>query len=231
MKQFTRCPLGIKLLTPIFLGLLAWAEPASSQNVTWQALPFPDNANWPGSTGQPATITPNQVVLQGHPVRSLETYSGPITLNCNVTLSNDGAGEGSLQLNFIPLGQATNLGLTSGILFVLGYGDSYGDQLQLWSYPSSELWSNSFTFAAGANYQLSMSVAANGALSLSVNGQSYPLPNSATLPFSQFQLQMEGWQPANTWTVDNFAVVPEPTTAMLVGVSLAGLATTLRRRK
>lgn len=222
----------IKLLAPIFLVLLAWTEPASSQGVTWQAMPFPANSGWPGPFGSPATITANQVVLQGRPVRSLETYSGPFSFSCNLTLSNNGAGQGGLSLNFMPPGEPTNLDLTGHFFFDMTYGDSYGSQLQLWNGGSDvELWSNAFAFAAGTTYQLRMGVAANGALSLSVNGQPYSLPNTATLPFSQFQLQMLGWQPANTWTTDSFAVVPEPATGMLVGIGLAGCATVFRRRK
>jgi len=235
MKQFARYTFGIRSLALTFLCLLAWTRPASSQGVTWQALPFPVDTDWHGPIGQPSTITSNQVVLQGQPVRSLQTYSGPLTLSCTASLSNDVTSQGGFWLSLIPLGQALNSNLTSGILFSISYGNSYGNQIQLYSYlpggQSTELWSNSFPIAVGANYQLNMGVAANGVLSLNVNGQSYPLPNSTTLPFSQFQIQMQGWSPPETWTASNFAVVPEPATAVLVAVSLAGFATLLRRRK
>jgi hypothetical protein len=44
-------------------------------------------------------------------------------------------------------------------------------------------------------------VAANGQLSLSVNRQSYSLPNTAAISFSQFQLEVMGWQPDDIWIV------------------------------
>ncbi len=227
MKQSARHALGSKLLAPIFVALLAWAAPANSQ-VTWQALPFPVDSNWGGSQGQPATINPNQVILNGQPVRSLQTYSGPCSLSCDVSLNTIAATDGGFWLNFIPLGQPVNSNLTSGIKLSINYGGSSSDGLQAWKYPyppANELWSNAFTFAAVTNYHIAVSVAANGVLGLSVNGQPYSLPNSTALAFSQFQLQLQGWQPTDTWTVNNFTVVPEPTTAMLVGVGLVALAT------
>lgn len=210
MKQFTCCRSGVRLLVPILLGLLAWMEPVNGQSVTWQALPFPVNSSWPGPFGQPASITSTQVVLYGQPVRSEQTYSGPLTLSCNVTLTQDIVGQGDFLLALIPPGQAANSNLTSGIEFVMAYGNPGPDSnvLQMLSFSSPGLlWSDVFTnFAVGATYHLSISVATNGVLSLSVNGLPYLLPSSTTLPFSQFQIQMQGWQPSATWTVSSFTV-------------------------
>ena len=54
-------------------------------------------------------------------------------------------------------------------------------------------------------------VSATGELTWIVNDLTNSIPSAVTVPFSQFQLELEGWQPSGpTWTVSNFTVVPEP---------------------
>jgi len=223
---------SLKLATSIFLVGLAWAPLARSQSLTWQAIPFQADSSWPGPFGSPATITPSQVVLNGQPVRSVQSYTGPLGFSCDATLTHDAVGEGGFWLSVIPTGQPTNLDLTSGFLFDIGYGDSYGPQLELWNYATTtEIWSNAFPFSAGTTYHMSIGVAANGLLSLNVDGTPYVLPNSATLGAGAFQLQMQGWQPSNTWTAGNFAMVPEPSTVALAVTGLLGLVAFARKRR
>jgi len=231
MKSIIRRASTATLFVSIFSVLLSWAEPASSQNITWQAIPFPVDSDWGGSHGQPATISANQVVLDGQSVRSLETFSGPTTLSFDVTENNDATQQGGFFFSIIPPTDAINSNLISGMELSIAYGNLYANDLQLLQYPSNNLWSNAFNFATGVTYHWRVSVAASGALGFSVDGQTYSLPNTASLSSSQFQFQMQGWQPNDFWTVSNFAVVPEPTTVTLLGVSLASLTIVLRRRK
>jgi hypothetical protein len=65
-----------------------------------------------------------------------------------------------------------------------------------------------------------MTVGTAGQLTLNVNGTPFALPSSTDIPLSQYQMELDGWQPDNTWHVLNFTAVPEPATVALVGMGL-----------
>jgi hypothetical protein len=185
-----------------------------AQKVTWQALPFPYDSDWPGSTGQSAIITSNKVILDAQPARAMETFSGPITIDCDVSLDARTGTDGAFLLFFIPPGVALDKTATNSIIFQLGYTKFGRDELYILKRrgipqnpPDVAIFSTPYPVRAGTTYHVTLGVAATGALSLSVNDQLYPLTNAAALPFSQFQIQIQGWQPDNFWHVKNFTVV------------------------
>jgi hypothetical protein len=53
-----------------------WAVSAQPQSVTWQILPWPDDANWLGPHGSPALTNRNQITLTGQVVLSAESFFG-----------------------------------------------------------------------------------------------------------------------------------------------------------
>ena len=227
-----------RLLVLVLLSMFACALESRALTVTWQALPFPTDSDWPGPTGDPAVITPNEVIINGRPARSQEVFSGPLTINCDFFVEARTTEDGVFTLNFASPGQPLDKDLAFRTAFQMIYRNpgSYSGQdglqiVQVNNGSGTVVWGEiPFTVTGGTTYHLSMDVAANGALSLSINGQSYSLPNSTAVPFSQFQLDLGGWQPGDYWHVQNFTVVPEPATVMLVGLSLVGLAGIVRRR-
>ena len=231
-----------RILALVLLSVFAWTLSSTAQmTVTWQAQPFPTDSDWPGSQGQPAVITANEVILNARPARSLEVFSGPLTINFDVFVEARATQGGGITLSFISPGQPLDKDLANATAFQMIYHDpgyySGQDVLQVTQVTNKSgtiVWGETplpFTITGGTTYHISMNVAGNGAVGWSVNGQPYSLPNSTAVPFSQYQLQLGGWEPGDIWHVQNFTVVPEPATVMLVGVSLLGLATVLRRRK
>lgn len=219
----------------VFVTIFIGAVSAYAGAVTWDAEPFPTDSDWGGPQGQPATISANEVILDGQPVRTEQTFSGPFLFSCDIVLDAKNTPDGALWLFLIPPTTPLDHGLTNSVFFQLGYDgtsvDTTGLFLRSGTGPDTILWSITNPLSAVVTNHIALGVAANGALSLSLNGQSETLSNSAILPFGSFQMQMEGWQPNNFWDVTNFTVVPEPTTVTLVGLGLTGLFVGVRRRK
>jgi len=52
----------------------------------WQALPFPDNCDWPGDRGSRSRIDDEGLHLLGQPVRTVHSYKLPLDVDCEFVL-------------------------------------------------------------------------------------------------------------------------------------------------
>jgi hypothetical protein len=232
MQPFHSCQPRIAAL--IFLSVFAWTLSSNAQiTATWQ--PLPTDSSWQGPPiGQPTIVSGNTVIVQDRNARTLESFSGPLTIDADVILNTRTIDdECAFTLAFIPVGLGTDEPIHNATWFhflARNFGtDAIGiDQGS--GVATTNVWpETSFPLVVGQTNHLTFTVAADHTLSLAVNGNSYALPGTATMDLSQYQLQIQGW--GNIWTVSNITLVPEPTTLVLVSVSVLGLATVVRRRK
>ena len=223
-----------RTLTLVCLSVFAWSLSSKAQlTATWQPLPTDSSYQGP-PLGAPTIVSGNTVILQSRNARTLESYSGPMTIDADVILNQRTSDDaGAFTLAFIPLGLAADEPIHDATWFQF-IARNFGTDVILISKGSGLVTTNLFAqtpfpLVVGQTNHLTYAVAANHALSLAINGNSYAVPATATMDLSQYQLQLQGW--GDKWTASNITLVPEPTTVMLVGVSLLGLATVVRRRK
>jgi hypothetical protein len=216
--------------------MFVWLSSAVGQTVTWQALPFPITSNWPGPTGQLASITSTGIVLQGQPVRTVESFAAPFTINCDFELASRFTDDGAFTLYLLQPGQPTNTDPTVGLALQIIYSNTgaFGsvDRLEIVQLGGQGLWSNlTFHVVGGTTYHLTLQVLQTGGLNLDIDGTPYPISGNVAYGYADAQIQLGGWQPNDTWTASHFTLVPEPSAALLLTASLAGLAALIRRRR
>jgi hypothetical protein len=204
----------------VLLSMCVWTMSAFSQSVTWQILPFPQDSNWGGSKGAPATTNGNVVTLRGQPVETLQVFTPPATFSFDVVLQTEdhNASDGAFELYFIPTGLPTNLFptpyLSPRITYQLNGSDSLAVEQGL---PPVELVSGiPFTVTTGTTYHVTLVIAANGQLTWTINGQTY-VSGTVSVPFNQFQVYVTGWQPTDVWLMSNFTIGLPSTCPNLVG--------------
>jgi hypothetical protein len=130
---------------------------------------------------------------------------------------------------FIPTTLATNL-TAPNIDLLMQYDNLGADSLVIASNNTTYVWSfTPFSLNAQTSYHCQVDVSAIGGLTWTVGTVTNSIPGTIEVPFSSYKLELAGWQPANTWQVSNFAIVPEPATAILVVFGL-GLLAVVRRR-
>ncbi len=213
--------------------LCAWCTPSQGEQVTWQILPFPDS-NWPGPFGQPATTNGNLITLQGQPVRTLQTFSGPLRISYDVVLAFRPTGfgdDGSLQFFFLPPGE-TPTQSSPNVGLYMQFWNFRPDGLSIATNNIDTVWGVvPFSISAQTVYHVTIDVSEIGGLTWTIDNLTNSIPSTVVVPYSQFQLQIQGWQPGDTWQVSNFAVVPEPSTVALTSAGLLGLLVVIRRRR
>ena len=215
------------------LSMLAWSLPTRGQSTTWQDLPFPQDSNCPDSQGSPATTNGNEVVLHGQPVRSTQVFTWGSTFTFKTVLDlrpGSFTDDGSFQFNLIPLGQATNLDLTSYTALYMTWWNFQPDALTILQSGTQSGPLIPFGIVAQKTNQVTIAVSGTGLVTWIIDGQTYS-SGTVTVPFSQFQVQVEGWQPTDTYHMIGFAAVPEPGTLTLAGLGLAVLLAAARRCK
>jgi len=203
------------LLTLIFLCIGTWALSVHAQSVTWQILPWPDNQNWGGPRGNPAITNGNQITLTGQNVLSVQSFTGPLTISFDVLLPARSTQNGSFDFFFVLTNQATNLEPDPNIDLQMGFDNLSSDHLTVYRniVPNANIWGpNPFTVSANTTYHYSISVAANGQVGWSINGQDVGLSNAVVVSYGTFKIYLSGWQPTAVWQVTNFTVTPQQTT-------------------
>jgi len=208
---------SVNCLRWILGGLCAvfLACPVRAQSPTWVIEPFPQNDGWGGPQGAPAITNGAEITLQGQPVDSVQTYTLPVTISYSALLEARTAPDGVLWLSLIPPGEPGNSDLTTCFTFSIDYRNYSPDAILMNQCDQSGLvWGEvPFTVATGTWYNVVLGIAANGEMSLSINGQSYSIPSTVVMPYSQFQIQVRGWQPTDVWLVNNFTVTGGSTAA------------------
>ena len=218
-------------ITTTLLSMLAGSLTARA--VTWQDLPFPQNSGWPGSQGSPATTNGNQVTLQGQPVRSTQTFTWGTTFTFKTVLDgrpNSPTDDGAFEFNMIPLGQATNLDLTSYTFLDMAWWNFQPDGGNIYQSGPQVGSTVPFGIVAHKTNQVTIAISGTGLLTWIIDGQTLS-SGTVTMPYSQFQVQILGWQPTDTYHMIDFTAVPEPGTLTLAGLGLVVLIAAARRCK
>jgi hypothetical protein len=230
MKKSLADRINVCFLLLAALWLFASILPACAAPVDWQILPFPQDSDWGGYKGQPATTNGNVVTFYGRPVRSVQFFSGALHISYDVVLQAQNASDGAFQIAFVPTGLPTNTAhsIYTQLRMEYGPGDlvvgTNGAATYLWKYTPFNL--NSQTV-----YHCEVDLSASGGLTWTINNLTNSIPSTIKVPYSSYQLDLLGWQPDNIWRVSNFDVVPEPATAILATVGVGLLLSVSRRRK
>ncbi|HTS19671.1 MAG TPA: choice-of-anchor tandem repeat GloVer-containing protein [Verrucomicrobiae bacterium] len=173
-------------------------------NVTWLDLPWPIDQNWGGSQGSPATTNGNVITLTGQDVLSEQSFSGAATISFNVTLTSETTGNGAFEFFFVPSGEASNSLPNPDVVLQISFSPN-GVEVATNHY-AGIVYSSSFTVNPPVIFTNSITVAANGALGWTVNGQTFPLGSLAVMPYSSYQIRLSSWQPTQIWQVSNFSI-------------------------
>ena len=232
MRPFHFCQPRVGAL--IILSVFASTLSGNSQiTATWQPLPTDSSYQGP-PIGQPTIVSGNTVIVQDRNARTLESFSGPLTIDADVVLNTRTIdNECAFTLAFIPIGLGTDEPIHDATWFhflARNFGtDAIGIDKGS-GIATTNVWPETpFPLVVGQTNHLTLALAANHTLSLAINGNSYALPGTATMDLSQYQLQIQGW--GNIWTASDITLIPEPSTLVLVSVSVLGLAIVARRRE
>lgn len=190
--------------TLVFLFICGWALPAHSQTITWLDLPWPINQNWGGPEGSPATTNGNVITLTGQDVLSIQSFSGPVTISYNVTLTSETTSDGAFEFFFVPTGVASNTLPNPDVELQMGFNP--GNVQAQTNHGAAIMFSSAYTINPPAVFSNVIAVAANGVVSWAINGQDLGLSNSVVMPYSSFQIRLSSWQPTQVWQVSDFTV-------------------------
>jgi len=219
MNKFRFRHLRACLRTFVVLSICSWTMSVLAQSVTWEILPWPSNQNWPGPRGSPAMTNGNQIVLTGRDVLSVQAFTGPLTISCDVVLPAKSTSDGGFEFFFVPTGEPIGLLPNPDIELLMAESQSGNDYLQVQdNQDTSSPWGPvPYPIAAGTTYHVSVDVAANGQVSWAINGVDVGLGNSVVVPYGNFQIRLSSWQPTQVWQVNNFTVTVPSTCPNIVG--------------
>jgi len=184
-------------------------QPSGERLVEWEVLPFPINSDWPGPRGELAKVNADEIVIRGQPVWTKQTYSAPLTFECEFTVDQPPTDLEYAAITLIPEGADKRLNPPIGSLDVLlqyeGTSHAGGHlYIQRRGRDVISLAKTPFALRAGQPYHLRVEVLVD-ALRVTLNGQTYDAAG-ITLPFKTFHIQLDGWKPDKVWRARTISV-------------------------
>src|SRR5262249_51936884 len=80
----------------------------SGVEIEWERVPFTADDDWGGRSGEPATITPEKIILQAQDVQTKQVFSSPLTVECMASPQELIHADGYFELRFVEIGQRRN---------------------------------------------------------------------------------------------------------------------------
>ena len=161
MQQFYSRP--SRTLAVILLSVFVWTLSSKAQiTATWQPIP---SASYNGPPTQPTIVSGNTVILRGQNARTLESFSGPLTIDLGVSLQARTDPDGGVfTLAFIPVGLASNEAIHDATWIQFIYHGSSPDQIVLRKgsgAATTNIWDQTpFPIVAGQTNHVTFGVAA-----------------------------------------------------------------------
>ena len=209
----------MRRLHAIFLTLAAITLLAAGCTTTgpgplaWDVLPYPRDSDWPAWSGVPGSLEGETLVLQGHPVRTHETYSVPLTIECEVELEARVATDGFFGMGFVPASAPPDVGpLNLRWLQIACRGPSAASGRDALIFLARDgglrdriVWGEQpFAVTAGKPYTVRLEVTEDGIRAV-IDGRAYDL-KGVKIPYKRFHIWLDGWQPTDRWRVRNFVI-------------------------
>jgi len=184
-------------------------EQSESRPIDWELLPIPRNANWGGHPGEAARLEDGALVLRGWHARTAESYTLPITFECEVVLDEAVANDGCLWVNFAPADEPRDMLPRNGYRVVLGYGADGRQKLSVEEgdgrdYQLRVLENKETGIEGGKAHRLRIEWQATG-LRVTLDGKTFDVAD-AKLPAEKVRIYVRGWQPLNCWRVKDARV-------------------------
>jgi hypothetical protein len=204
------------LLTPVPLQS---TRPSGSKQceVDWTVLPFPSNCDWPGAKGYSAELGNGTFLLRGQSIRSRGSFSGPVTISLDTVLEDRIGTDGYVSIELLPDGLSAAEQSPQVFGFYMVYRNNANDGLTIYQrlgltedfHPVSRLvWGEQpFGISAGRPYHIELHVG-NSSWTVSINGKQFEILDIA-IPYKNYQIQINGWQPTVRWHVRNLSVAPD----------------------
>jgi hypothetical protein len=183
------------------------------RQLAWDTLPFPKNSDWPGPKGSPASLEGNELILQGRPVRTQQTYSAPLVVDCEFELEARVAPDGFFGIGFVPVGEPPENGPLHIRWLQVAYRNSEPEgRADVFSFLGRDgmlrdglLWGETpLPIQAGKVYSVRLEVQENH-VRLVIDDHDYDL-SAVTVPYKEFHIYLFGWQPTNRWHVKEFSI-------------------------
>ena len=173
----------------------------------WDLLPFPQNSNWPGERGEPATFGVDQILLRSQPIRTRHAHRLPQIATGEITCLGREDGCGWFNLYLVPAGQSPVLDPTEALVLVLNFGPSQSAELQQRTGRGAYqiLWRGALpVMAAGDSLRVRLEVGDGKAL-IKFNDQTAGVAN-VRLMADEYQLELWSWPPTSQWTVRKVSI-------------------------
>ncbi len=219
-----------------FLLVCSWVASAHTLTVTWQDLPWPADQDWLGRKAhQPVTEWKSRSLQTGQDVLSVQSFTGPLTISYDVVLPVKSTTDGAFETYFVPLGESiTQRSPIPDIELTMNESQSGNDFLNVTKdHGASTLWGNNpFSIATQAVYHVSISLAANGQVGWSINGNDVQALKRGCYALRQLKCDSAVGSRPGSGRSPTSRSFPMPATVTLLGAGLGSLVRCeFRRRK